>query len=69
MRQSGKVVIWNRQRCFGFIEPSTGGKDVYVHMRGLKNCSSLEAGELVSYEIGEWKGNPSAVEVEVLTKL
>ena len=44
---------FNSQRGFGFIEPETGGKDVFVHISAVERSgmSSLSEGQKVSFEI------------------
>jgi len=47
------VKWFNSQRGFGFIEPETGGKDVFVHISAVERSgmSSLSEGQKVSFEI------------------
>jgi len=52
MRTHGKLTKWNDERGFGFIEPTTGTEDLFVHVSafprdGIRPC----IGELVSYEV------------------
>ncbi|EKD82656.1 MAG: cold-shock DNA-binding protein [uncultured bacterium] len=35
MRVNGKMVDWKDDSGFGFIEPSTGGKRVFVHIKAF----------------------------------
>lgn len=37
MRKKGKIRSWNEQKAFGFIRPSDGGKDVFLHISGISN--------------------------------
>ena len=50
---NGTVKWFNSQRGFGFIEPETGGKDVFVHISAVERSgmSSLSEGQKVSFEI------------------
>jgi uncharacterized membrane protein YsdA (DUF1294 family)/cold shock CspA family protein len=51
MRKQGKVSTWKDGRGFGFIEPSAGGKQVFVHIRVFVNGSRRPVvGSPVSYE-------------------
>ena len=50
---TGTVKWFNPQKGFGFIEPSDGGKDVFVHISAVERAglSSLKEGKKVKYEI------------------
>jgi CspA family cold shock protein len=57
------VVKWfNTQKGFGFIEPSGGGKDVFVHISALERAgiTSLNEGQKVRYEVVTDRGKPAA---------
>ena len=48
------IVKWfNSQKGFGFIQPSDGGKDVFVHISAVERSglSSLNEGTKVSFEL------------------
>ena len=67
---TGKVKWFNRQKGFGFIVPSDGGEDLFVHhtdilMEGFKK---LDDGQAVKYEIGENKKGPCAQNVKPVRK-
>jgi CspA family cold shock protein len=49
----GTVKWYNDQRGYGFIQPSGGGKDVFVHATALERSGmhSLREGQKVSYEL------------------
>lgn len=51
--QTGTVKWFNAQKGFGFIEPSSGGKDVFVHISAVERSgmTSLNEGQKVSFEI------------------
>ena len=47
------IVKWlNSQKGYGFIQPQTGGKDVFVHISAVERAglSSLNEGQVVEYE-------------------
>jgi CspA family cold shock protein len=50
---TGVVKWFNSQKGFGFIQPQSGGPDVFVHISALERAglSSLNEGQKVSYEI------------------
>ena len=52
MRRKGKIQSWNEERGFGFIAPSAGGKDVFLHISALSNRNRRpEVGQTVSYTL------------------
>jgi uncharacterized membrane protein YsdA (DUF1294 family)/cold shock CspA family protein len=48
----GKLISWNSEKGFGFIKPTLGGKDVFVHIRDLR-CKSKTPiiGETIFYDV------------------
>merc|ERR1719499_1883760 len=52
-RAEGIVKMWNEERGFGFISPSAGGEDVFVHRSALQEGVQLSQGMSVSYD-PEW---------------
>jgi cold shock protein len=51
--QTGIVKWFNAQKGFGFIQPTSGGPDVFVHISAVERAglSGLNEGQKVSYEI------------------
>ena len=49
----GTVKWFNAQKGFGFIQPETGGKDVFVHISAVERSgmSSLGEGQKVSFDV------------------
>lgn len=62
----GTVKWFNPQKGFGFIEPSEGGNDVFVHISAVEAAGwrSLDDGQKISYELQEEKGKTSATNLE-----
>jgi CspA family cold shock protein len=50
---TGTVKWFNSTKGYGFIEPSNGGKDAFVHISAVERAglSSLRDGQKVSYEL------------------
>ena len=62
------TVKWfNSTKGFGFIQPDSGGKDVFVHISAVEKAglSSLNEGAKVSYEEKENRGKSSAENLRV----
>jgi len=51
--QTGTVKWFNAQKGFGFIQPESGGPDVFVHISAVERAgwTSLNEGQKVGYEI------------------
>ncbi|MCM3272960.1 cold-shock protein [Paenibacillus elgii] len=68
-RKCGTVMRWYSERGFGFIQPDSGGSDIFVHVSELRRSGidRLTWGERVSYEIINGKnGKPAAANIEEL---
>jgi uncharacterized membrane protein YsdA (DUF1294 family)/cold shock CspA family protein len=51
MRLKGKLIEWNDDRGFGFVEPIGGGERAFCHISAFANRSRRPAlGEIVTYE-------------------
>jgi CspA family cold shock protein len=63
----GTVKWFNATKGYGFIQPDTGGKDVFVHISAVERAglSSLNEGAKVSYEIVANRGKESAENLRV----
>ena len=50
---TGTVKWFNSQKGFGFIQPSDGSKDVFVHISAVEQAglSTLNEGQQISYEV------------------
>ena len=65
---TGTVKWFNPTKGYGFIQPSDGGKDVFVHISAVEaaGMGSLNDGQNVSYELERDKrsGKESAVQLK-----
>ena len=62
---TGTVKWFNANKGFGFICPSDGGDDLFVHHSEIKTegYATLNEGQEVEFEIGQGKKGPCAVNV------
>jgi cold shock protein len=58
----GTVKWFNAQKGFGFIQPSDGSKDVFVHISAVERAGlgSLNEGQKVRYEVITDRGKQAA---------
>jgi cold shock protein len=62
---TGTVKWFNNQKGYGFIQPETGSKDVFVHISAVERAgmSTLNEGQKVSFDIvADRKTGKSAAE-------
>jgi CspA family cold shock protein len=61
---TGTVKWFNAQKGFGFIQPSDGGNDVFVHISAVERAglTGLAEGQKVNFEakIDKMRGKTSA---------
>jgi CspA family cold shock protein len=62
MMATGTVKFFNAQKGFGFIQPTDGSKDVFVHISAVERAgmSTLTEGQKVSYEVVTERGKQAA---------
>ena len=63
--KQGTVKWFNNTKGYGFICPSEGGKDLFVHMSSIimEGFKTLKDGQEVEYEVGEGEKGPVAKNV------
>ena len=59
---TGTVKFFNSQKGFGFIQPSDGSKDVFVHISAVERAGmrTLMEGQKVNYEAVTERGKQAA---------
>ncbi|SDM79296.1 cold shock protein (beta-ribbon, CspA family) [Daejeonella rubra] len=62
--QSGTVKFFNESKGFGFIVPSNGDSEVFVHSSGL--IDRIRENDSVEYEVENGKKGLNAVNVKVV---
>jgi len=62
MRYQGRITRWKDEQGYGFIVPSQGGDEVFVHIKAFRPRQARPAGdEIVTYElIRDANGRPRA---------
>jgi CspA family cold shock protein len=61
--QKVTVKFFNATKGFGFITPSNGGAEVFVHSSGL--IDNIRENDVVQYEVEQGRKGPNAVKVKV----
>ena len=63
---TGTVKFFNTQKGFGFIEPSDGSKDVFVHISAVERAgmSTLREGQKLSYDVVTERGKTNAANLQ-----
>ena len=65
MNQTGKVIRWEADRGFGFIEGAADTQDVFFHVKDVRRGWTPQVGQLVRYELVHVGGKgPRAVAVQ-----
>jgi len=64
---SGTVKWFNPTKGYGFIQPSDGGKDVFVYISAVERAglNTLNEGQKVSFELQTERGKTSATNLKV----
>jgi CspA family cold shock protein len=64
---TGTVKWFNPTKGYGFIQPQSGGKDVFVHISAVERAglSNLNESATVDYEIVSDRGKESAGNLKV----
>ncbi len=65
--QKGTVKWFNSTKGYGFIMPTTGDKDVFVHISAVERAGlrSLNEGQTIEYELVTNRGRTAAENLKV----
>jgi len=66
---TGTVKWFNAQKGFGFIQPTDGSKDVFVHISAVERAGlgMLKEGQKLSYELEHGRqGKTSAANLQAI---
>jgi cold shock protein len=65
--QKGTVKWFNSTKGYGFIKPSSGDNDVFVHISAVERAGlrTLNEGQAVEYELVTNRGRTSAENLKV----
>ena len=64
---SGTVKWFNTTKGYGFIQPESGGKDVFVHITAVQAAGlrGLDDGQRVTYDVTVERGKESANNLKI----
>lgn len=65
---TGTVKFFNATKGFGFIQPSDGGNDVFVHISAVERAgmSNLHEGQKLNYEVVSERGKLAASNLQAV---
>jgi CspA family cold shock protein len=63
---TGTVKWFNTTKGYGFIQPDSGGADVFVHVSAVEKAGlrGLNEGQKVSFELQNERGKTAAVNLK-----
>lgn len=68
MRFDGTIKSWNDERGFGFIEPTQGGQDIFVHIKAFNHLRERpQASQRVTFQVeSNAQGKKRAINAELI---
>ncbi|MBN1515349.1 cold-shock protein [Candidatus Sumerlaeota bacterium] len=66
--ETGTVKWFNEKKGYGFIEPDSGGADLFIHHTNINmdGFRTLAEGQKVEFEAGQGRKGPEATNVRAL---
>ena len=66
---TGTVKWFNPTKGFGFVEPSNGGEDAFVHISAVEQAglSTLQEGQKIEFELVAGRNGESSAEDLVIS--
>jgi cold shock protein len=61
---TGTVKWFNATKGFGFIQPDSGGKDVFVHISAVERAGLQGLHEKISYDVQVDRGKEAAANLK-----
>lgn len=67
-KTTGTVKWFDESKGFGFITPTDGGKDVFVHFRAIEadGFRTLTEGQMVDFNVEQGQKGPQAANVTIV---
>lgn len=64
----GTVKWFNPSKGYGFIQPESGSRDVFVHISAVERAGlgTLNEGQRVSYNVVEERGKQAAADIQTV---
>jgi len=62
----GTVKKWLEFKGYGFIEPDTGGEDVFIHNSEIKDANDLSEGQKVEFDVETSYKGPKAINLRII---
>ena len=65
---TGSIVSFKEDRGYGFIRPTDGGDNVYVHISALQaaGIDKVEPGQCLTYELFSKDNKISAINIKLI---
>ncbi len=65
MRIQGEIVSWNQGKGFGFVKPTDGGKEIFIHIKEFN--WKPQVGQKITFSIGQDKQGRTCGKTAILS--